>query len=59
MTYNKQKVEDAVLALLQLTARDGFEGTMVAWKNLPGMSPMHSTRMDSSAIPATRTSRSY
>lgn len=33
MAYDKQKVEDAVLALLQLTATDGHEGCMVAWKN--------------------------
>lgn len=33
MKYNKKRVEDAVLALLQLTATEGHEGSMVAWKN--------------------------
>ena len=35
MAYDKKKVEDAVLALLQLTASDGHEGSMVAWKGYP------------------------
>ena len=35
MPYDKQRVEDAVLALLQLTASDGLDGTMVAWKGYP------------------------